>query len=149
MSSNNNKQFAFNQLIWIVVSIGISLAISRLLPFPISIVAIVGIFIALGYYMRKRTTGKMGLRGGLTGMSGSKSRAPGNNSLKYYCMISGTEHKQIECPKCGSKLKGWDHDQNPWILEKIRKNVLDLRPPKIRIRCLRYSLNLSIVFPLS
>ena len=105
MSSDNNKQFAFNQLIWIVVSIGISLAISRLLPFPISIVAIVGVFIALGYYMRKRTTGKMGSRGGLTGMSGSTSQAPGNNSLKYYCMICGTEHKQIECPKCGSKLK--------------------------------------------
>ena len=105
MSSNNNKQFAFNQLIWIVISIGISLAISRLLPFPISIVAIVGVFMALGYYMRKRTTGKMGFRGGLTGMSSSKSRAPGNNSLKYYCMICGTEHKQIECPKCGSKLK--------------------------------------------
>ena len=105
MSSNNNKQFAFNQLIWIVISIGISLAISRLLPFPISIVAIVGVFIALGYYMRKRTMGKMGLRGGLTGMSSSTSRAPGNNSLKYYCMGCGTEHKQIECPKCGSKLK--------------------------------------------
>ena len=105
MSSNNNKQFAFNQLIWIVISIGISLAISRLLPFPISIVAIVGVFILLGYYMRKRTMGKMGMRGGLAEMSGSTSRAPGNNSLKYYCMNCGTEHKQIECPKCGSKLK--------------------------------------------
>ena len=116
MSSNNNKQFAFNQLIWIVISIGTSLAISRLLPFPISIVAIVGVFIALGYYMRKRTTGKMGLRGGLTGMSGSTSRAPGNNSLKYYCMICGTEHKQIECPKCGSKLKrvgSWSKSLDP------------------------------------
>ena len=55
--------------------------------------------------MRKRTTGKMGLRGGLTGTSGSKSRAPRNNSLKYYCIICGTEHKQIECPKGDSKLK--------------------------------------------
>ena len=101
MNSNNNKQFAFNQLIWIVVSVGISLVISRLLPFPISIVAIVGIFIVLGYYMRKRTTGNIGI----TGMSDSTSRARGDNSLKYYCMICGKEHKQIECPKCGSKLK--------------------------------------------
>jgi|SRR6476659_6795138 len=105
MNSNNNKQFAFNQLIWIVVSVGISLAISRLLPFPISIVAIVGIFIVLGYYMRKRTTGNIGIKGGVTGMSDSTSRARGDNSLKYYCIICGTEHKQIECPKCGSKMK--------------------------------------------
>ena len=26
-----------------------------------------------------------------------------NNSLKYYCMSCGTQHKGIECPKCGSK----------------------------------------------
>ena len=87
MSSNNNKQFAFNQL-------NLDRSFNRdkscnlqVITISISIVAIVGVFIALGYYMRKRTTGKMGLRGGLTGMSGSTSRAPGNNSLKYYCMI--------------------------------------------------------------
>ena len=112
MSSNNNKQFAFNQLIWIVISIGISLAISRLLPFPISIVAIVGVFILLGYYMRKRTMGKMGMRGGLTGMSGSTSRAPGNNSLKYYCMNlrHGTQTNRVskmwfEAEKGGIMIK--------------------------------------------
>ncbi|MFZ0513890.1 MAG: hypothetical protein WAM14_19950 [Candidatus Nitrosopolaris sp.] len=26
-------------------------------------------------------------------------------SLKYYCMSSGTQHKQAACPKCGSKMK--------------------------------------------
>jgi rubrerythrin len=25
--------------------------------------------------------------------------------MKYYCMRCGTQHKQIECPKCGSKMK--------------------------------------------
>jgi rRNA maturation endonuclease Nob1 len=36
--------------------------------------------------------------------------------LKYYCMICGTEHKQIECPKCGSKLKrvgSWSKSLDP------------------------------------
>jgi rubrerythrin len=28
-----------------------------------------------------------------------------NSSLKYYCMSCGTEHRQIVCPKCGSKMK--------------------------------------------
>ena len=105
MSSNNNKQFIFNQLIWIGISIGISLAISRLLPFPISLVAIIGVFVMLGYFMRKRTMQKMGMRGGRTGMFGSMSPASGDSSLKYYCISCGTQHNQTECPKCGSKMK--------------------------------------------
>ena len=27
----------------------------------------------------------------------------GSGPLKYYCMSCGTEHKEIVCPKCGSK----------------------------------------------
>jgi DNA-directed RNA polymerase subunit RPC12/RpoP len=26
------------------------------------------------------------------------------SSLKYYCMICGTPHKEVACPKCGSKI---------------------------------------------
>ncbi len=32
----------------------------------------------------------------------------GNNNdskLKYYCMSCEAQHKQAECPKCGSKMK--------------------------------------------
>jgi hypothetical protein len=33
----------------------------------------------------------------------------GNNNndskLKYYCMSRGAQHKQVECPRCGSKMK--------------------------------------------
>ena len=60
MSSNNNKQFAFNQLIWIVISIGISLAISRLLPFPISIVADSGRIHTARLLYEKENDGKNG-----------------------------------------------------------------------------------------
>ena len=35
LSINSNKQFILNQLLWIVISSGISLAISLLLPFPV------------------------------------------------------------------------------------------------------------------
>lgn len=28
-----------------------------------------------------------------------------SSSLKYYCMSCGTQHRQIACPKCGSKMK--------------------------------------------
>ena len=53
LSINNNKQFILNQLLWIGISFGISLGISLLLPFPVSLVAIFGIFILLNIYMRR------------------------------------------------------------------------------------------------
>ncbi len=45
--------------------------------------------------------------GEAVGMYGSKSPALmfGHNSLKYYCMGCGTQHKQDAWPKCGSKMK--------------------------------------------
>ena len=27
------------------------------------------------------------------------------NTLKYYCMGCGTQHRHIACPNCGSKMK--------------------------------------------
>ena len=93
-------------MIWFGISIGISLTISMLVPFPISLVAIIGVFILLNFYMRKRMMSKMGMRGGL-GMFGSISSSSmfGDSSLKYYCMSCGTKHKEAACPKCGSKMK--------------------------------------------
>ena len=101
--SSNNKQFLFNQILWLGISLGISFAISILLPFPLSLVVIIGVFIMLNFYMRKRMMRRMG-SGGMFGSMSSNSMS-GDNSLKYYCMSCGTEHKQIECPKCGSKMK--------------------------------------------
>jgi hypothetical protein len=105
VSANNNKQFLLNQMMWLGISIGISLTISMLVPFPISLVAIIGVFILLNFYMRKRMMKRMGMGGG--GMFGSISSSSmfGENSLKYYCMSCGTQHKQAACPKCGSKMK--------------------------------------------
>jgi len=79
-----------------------------LVPFPISLVAIIGVFILLNLYMRKRMMKRMGMGGrGVGGMFGSMSSSSmfGDNSLKYYCMSCGAQHKQAACPKCGSKMK--------------------------------------------
>jgi hypothetical protein len=108
MSANNNKQFLFNQIIWLGISFGISIAISMLVPFPISLVTIMGIFILLNFYMRNRMMRKMGMGGGMlfgSLSSSSSSLMFGDNSLKYYCMSCGTQHKEAACPKCGSKMK--------------------------------------------
>jgi ribosomal protein L37AE/L43A len=112
--NNNNKQFLLNQIMWLGMSLGISIAVSLLLPFPISLVTTIGVFILINFYMRKRMMQRTGMGGGRVGMFGSMSSSSSSpssssmyadNSLKYYCMSCGTQHKQVECPKCGSKMK--------------------------------------------
>jgi hypothetical protein len=105
----SNKQFLANQLMVMAMSLGISIAISMLVPFPISLVVIIGIFILFNFYIRNRMMRKMGMRTGGTGgifnpMSSSMA-GPGNSSLRYYCMSCGTQHKQLACPSCGSRMK--------------------------------------------
>ena len=96
----NNKGFLLNQLMWIGISLGISIAISIILPFPISLVVIIGVFILLSMYIRKRMMKRMGAgRGGIFGS------AIASGKLKYYCMNCGAQHSQDACPKCGSKMK--------------------------------------------
>jgi hypothetical protein len=93
-----------NQIMWFAISIAISLIISILLPFPLSLVTILGVFILLSFYMRKRMMSRMGI-GGAGGMFGSMYSMFGDNPLNYYCMSCGTKHKEAACPKCGSKMK--------------------------------------------
>jgi len=52
----------------------------------------------LSLYVRKHQLGKMGLSG--SSMFGGRG---GYN--KYYCANCGTQHNQLACPKCGSKVK--------------------------------------------
>ena len=120
LSVNSNKQFILNQLLWIGISSGISLAISLLLPFPVSLAAIFGLFILLNMYMRRIMLRRMS-SAGATGILGSMSpRFSSNNSssLKYHSISCGTQHKEIACPSCGSRIKkvGFDkHFDKPII----------------------------------
>ena len=95
---SNNRDFLLQQLMWIGISLGISLAISIFVPFPYSLAIIMAVFILLSFYMRKRALRRMGISGTTTTMFG-------NSSLNYYCMSCGTKHNQAACPKCGSKMK--------------------------------------------
>jgi hypothetical protein len=105
--SSVNKQFHINQLVWLGISFGISIMISMLIPFPISLVIIVGTFLLLNVYLRRRMMARMGslkasnILGGMFSPTATYSSSP----LKYYCMSCGTQHKQVACPKCGSKMR--------------------------------------------
>jgi hypothetical protein len=99
--SIDNRQFLISQLIWIGISLGISLAISVILPFPISLIVIIPVFILLSIYLRKIMIRRIGAGKGL----GIFNPGIGSGKLKYFCMSCGTQHDQLACPKCGSKMK--------------------------------------------
>jgi hypothetical protein len=84
---------------WIAIYFAISLAISIIIPFPFSLVAIIGVVLLLSFYVRKRMMRRMGFGMGNFSMFGSAS------SVNYYCMSCGTKHNEVACPKCGSKMK--------------------------------------------
>jgi len=102
---NNNKQLLLTQLLWIVVSFGISLTISKIIPFPLSLAVILGVFIVINMYVRRMMLRKMGSMGVGTMFDSIFRSNQNTSSLKYYCMSCGTQHTMIECPKCGSKMK--------------------------------------------
>lgn len=102
MSINNNKQFLLNQLVWLGISFGISLTISILLPFPLSLAVIFGVFILLNMYMRRIMLKRMNR---ISGSMSAIFNTSNGSTLKFYCMACGTQHKETTCPKCGSKMK--------------------------------------------
>jgi apolipoprotein N-acyltransferase len=104
MSFGNNKQLVLNQLVWIGISFGISITISMLVPFPVSLFAIFAVFIMLNVYIRRMMIKRNGSMGA-GGMFGSIFGSSQSSSLRYYCMSCGVQHKQIACPNCGSKMK--------------------------------------------
>ena len=96
-------------MIWIAISIAISLALSFLLPFPLSLVAIIGVFLAMNYYIRRWQMRRMGMMGGSTSGGGFGSLfGGGGGGVSYICIACGQRFKGGTCPRCGSKMKKAD-----------------------------------------
>ena len=80
-----------------------------LLPFPVSLVGAIGGVMLVNILRTRLMLKKMGISmKGLFGSLRSSDMSPsayGYNPIKYYCMSCGNEHKEIACPKCGSKMK--------------------------------------------
>ena len=100
--NSDTKNFLQNQMIWIAISIAISLTLSFLLPFPLSLIAIIGVFIAMSYYIRRRQMRRMGM------MGSSNNNTGGGGGINYACIACGQRFKGGSCPRCGSKMKRAD-----------------------------------------
>ncbi len=113
---DNNKNSPIqnnNYLIWLLVYMGIGLAISFIIPFPISLDVLLFVFVLLNVFRTDRALRRQGM-GGITGLYKSMSSFTNLSSgrdtggfeytpIKFYCMNCGYEHRNDVCPKCGSK----------------------------------------------
>jgi uncharacterized membrane protein YgcG len=105
----DTKRFLQTQMMWIAISLVISLSLSFLLPFPLSLVTMIGVFLVMSYYMRRWQMRRMGMMGGGTSAGGGFGSLFGGGSggggVSYVCMVCGQRFKSGTCPRCGSKMK--------------------------------------------
>jgi hypothetical protein len=102
--NNSYKQFLSDSLKWMCLYLGISLIISYLVPFPISLVIIIITVLIISFIRRKVITKRIGIN--MKGVFNTASSRPyEHNHVKYFCMSCGHQHKEVSCPKCGSKMK--------------------------------------------
>jgi hypothetical protein len=121
MNSFDNRKLVLDQLKWLAVYMGSAFVISILFPFPIDWFVAIPIFILISMYRRKLFLMKLGIKDkdkpiniNLTVIKNFFKSIPPNTlssttnssgQVKYYCMSCNNEHKEIACPKCGSKMK--------------------------------------------
>jgi hypothetical protein len=107
----DNKHFLLYTLKWMTVYIVLGFVAALIFPFPLSLVAALGGFMVVNFLRTRFMLKKMGISmKGLFGSIRSTGISPssstfGYNPIRYYCMSCGNEHKEIACPKCGSKMK--------------------------------------------
>jgi hypothetical protein len=118
MDDFNKKELILYQLKWMAIYLGSAFVIMILLPFPIDWAIAIPLFLMISLYRRRLLLRKLGVNykssNGIKGIkdffksispNASDSTNYGYRHIKYYCMNFGNEHKEIACPKCGSKMK--------------------------------------------
>ncbi len=106
---SSNRYFLLYTLKWMSIYIAIGFIAALLLPFPASLIGAIGGFMLVNFLRTRLMLKKMGISmRGLFSSLRSSDVSPsmhGYNLIKYYCMSCGKEHREIACPKCGSKMK--------------------------------------------
>lgn len=103
-------------LIFLFASLGISIALQMVLPFPYGLVAAIGLFVSFPFLLRRQYMNRM--RGyGSSGPGGGNNRTggffglgsqTGSGGVRYVCLVCNNRHKGGACPRCGSKMQRAD-----------------------------------------
>jgi len=108
-TDDDSKRFIFRRLKWSIIYVGIGIVLVFTLPFPYDFFSVLGLFVLINFLRGRSILKKYGGTGGIRDLLNSLSSSMSANSqsrpLKYYCMNCGTEHREIACPNCGSKMK--------------------------------------------
>jgi len=106
--NDNTKRFMVNQLLWIGIYFGIAFVVSRFVAFPYSLVIIIAAIIPLSLFRRRqmmKRTGQQGTGSFFGGFGSGRGVFGSKGGLNYYCIGCGTKHNQVQCPRCGSRMK--------------------------------------------
>jgi len=111
---NDNKNSAKRLLKWTGIAVAIGILFVFLLPIILILAGVIGVLILVSFLYTKRKRGKTnkptytGIFGLLSSllfsMLWNKHSVIQNNYL-YYCVSCRTKHKEVICPRCGSKFK--------------------------------------------
>ncbi|HZD36692.1 MAG TPA: hypothetical protein VE130_15920 [Nitrososphaeraceae archaeon] len=103
----SNKQLLLYTLKWTGAYMLIGFIAAFFFPFPFSLVAVVGAFIIINFLITRRALKRMGMntKQFLDSIRSASANPYGYRPLRYYCMACGNPHREITCPKCGSKMK--------------------------------------------
>ena|SRR4051812_20304560 len=96
----NKNLFPSKQSIRLFVYFSIGIVISYMMPFPFSFLVILGTVILITIYVRETALKIIDMC-----MSMSIITTLDKKRLTYYCMTCGTQHRDIVCPRCGSRIK--------------------------------------------
>src|SRR5262245_10983150 len=122
MKNSNYKKLFLNELKWTTIYLAVAFIVMIFLPFPADLALALLAFLAFSWYRRNHLLRKLGMenaRSNSTGFEFKKIKEfyksifsnffnttdHGQSQIKYYCMSCGNEHREIACPKCGSKVK--------------------------------------------
>lgn len=114
-NDSNRHQIQTNYWVWFAAYLVIGLAVSFVVPFPLSFGIALLVYFILNAARMHIALKRQGMQGGLKDLYKSMTSSLGgswnNNSgtnigyspIKYYCMNCSYEHRENACPKCGSK----------------------------------------------
>lgn len=121
MDGFKKRDLVLYQLKWMAIYFGSAFVVMILLPFPIDWAVAIPVFLLISLVRRGLLSRKLGVsykknvgnnsfesvKNFFKSISSSTADSPpyGYQRIKYFCMRCGTEHKDIACPKCGSKMK--------------------------------------------
>ncbi|MGH9965634.1 MAG: hypothetical protein ACRD5E_12510 [Nitrososphaeraceae archaeon] len=121
MNAFDKRKLVLNQLKWLAVYMGSAFVISILFPFPIDWFVAIPVFLLISLCRRRLFLKKLEIKDrgkpiniNFTVIKDFFKSIPANSlssttyssgQVKYYCMSCGNEHREIACPKCGSKMK--------------------------------------------